>query len=146
MLTLPPQVEAFVSRARVARLATVDESGAPHVVPVCFVYQDGCAYSVLDAKPKRVPARRLRRVRNLLVNPKVQLLVDRYDDEDWSRLAYVQLRGSAALLPPGEEQGNAVAALRARYSQYEAMDLDEAPVIKVTVESYAAWGLEFEQP
>jgi PPOX class probable F420-dependent enzyme len=136
---LESATEAFVREARVARLATVDERGRPHVVPICFVYQDGAVYSVLDAKPKRVPVRSLRRVRNLLANANVQLLVDRYD-EDWTRLAYVQLRGRAALLESGPEHSEAISLLRAKYAQYANMRLDDAPVIKVLVEEVVAWG------
>ena len=72
---LPLEVEAFVSSQRVARLATVDADGRPHIVPICFACANGVVYSVLDAKPKRVPVRDLRRVRNLLARPDVQVLV-----------------------------------------------------------------------
>ena len=139
MTPLPSDLESFVAEARVARLATVDERGHPHIVPVCFVYLEGAIYSVLDAKPKRVPATRLRRVRNLLVNPGAQLLIDRYD-EDWSRLAYVQLRGRAGLLQPSTEHKTALAALRQKYPQYADMTLDDAPMIKLTVERSVSWG------
>lgn len=139
MTSLPPNLEAFVRDARVGRLATVDEQGRPHVVPVCFAYIDGVAYSALDAKPKRVPAERLRRVRNLMANPDAQLLIDRYE-EDWSRLAYVQLRGRAGLLYPGPEHAAALAALRAKYAQYADMPMEDALMIRLTVEDYAAWG------
>jgi PPOX class probable F420-dependent enzyme len=136
--SLPPELESFVRDARVARLATVDEHGRPHIIPVCFAYQNGFIYSVLDAKPKRVPVRQLRRVRNLLANLHVQLLIDRYD-EDWSRLRYVQLRGRASLLEGGPERSGAIALLRDKYEQYTSMQLDDAPVIKIDVEGYFAW-------
>ena len=138
---LEPALEAFVREARVARLATVDERGRPHVVPICFVYDGGAVYSVLDAKPKRVPVRRLRRVRNLVANPDVQVLVDR-SDEDWSRLAYVQLRGRASLLEASPGQAEAVRLLRAKYTQYAAMAIDDQPVIKVEVEDAVVWGFD----
>ena len=138
-MTLSSAAEAFVGDARIARFATVDAHGRPHVVPVCFVYHDGCVYSALDAKPKRVAANELRRVRNLLANPEVQVLIDRYDD-DWTRLAYVQLRGRAALLQPGVEHAAALALLQAKYPQYETMALADEPVIKVEVERAVVWG------
>jgi PPOX class probable F420-dependent enzyme len=137
-VTPPADLEAFVRDARVARFATVDEHGRPHIVPVCFAYQDGLIYSVLDAKPKRVPVRQLRRVRNLLANPDVQLLIDRYD-EDWSRLRYVQVRGRAALLESGPQHETALALLRDKYEQYASMQIDGAPVIKIDVEGYVDW-------
>jgi len=135
---LPLEVEAFVSSQRVARLATVDADGRPHIVPICFACANGVVYSVLDAKPKRVPVRELRRVRNLLARPDVQVLVDRWD-EDWTKLAYVQLRGRASLLEEGLEHEEALRLIRERYPQYVAMGVDGAPVIRVAVESYVAW-------
>jgi PPOX class probable F420-dependent enzyme len=136
---LPRKLEAFLNAQRVARLATVDAHGRPHVVPVCFAYIRGVVYIVLDAKPKRVPVRNLQRVRNLLANPEVQLLADIWD-EDWSQLAYLQLRGSATLLDPGPEQAEALHLLLQRYPQYGAMALDDAPVIRIAVTSSYAWG------
>jgi PPOX class probable F420-dependent enzyme len=136
---LPAQLEAFLQSQRVARLATVDEHARPHVVPVCFVYRDGVVYIALDAKPKRVPVRELRRVRNLIANPSVQLLVDVWD-EDWTKLAYLQLRGVAGVIEASPKQAEAVRLLRERYAQYVAMPLDDAPVIRIEVTSYVAWG------
>ena len=138
-MQLSPEVLAFINTHRVARFATVDDAGRPHVVPICFAYRDGSVYSVLDAKPKRVPVRELRRVRNLVANPSVQLVFDRYD-EDWTRLAYVQLRGTARIIEAGPEQSTAVRLLRERYTQYRAMDIDEAPVIAVAIERCVTWG------
>lgn len=138
-MDLSPAVEAFISDQRVARLATVDSHERPHVVPVCFAYRQGVVYSVLDAKPKRVPVEGLQRVRNLLTNPDVQVLLDRYD-EDWARLAYVQLRGRASLLQPSAEQALAIRLLREKYAQYLEMEIDDSPVIKVEVAAVVAWG------
>jgi PPOX class probable F420-dependent enzyme len=138
-MDLSPDLEALVRDARVAHCATVDAHGRPHVVPVCFVYQDGLAYIALDAKPKRVPVTRLHRVRNLLLNPEVQLLVDHYDDQDWSRLAYVQLRGRATLIEAGHEHIEALVLLRAKYAQYVAMPLDAAPMIRIEAYEVVSW-------
>jgi PPOX class probable F420-dependent enzyme len=136
---LPAHLEAFLHAQRLGRLATVDEHSRPHVVPVCFAYAAGVVYIALDAKPKRVPVRELRRVRNLIANPNVQLLVDVWD-EDWTRLAYLQLRGLASVIEAGSEQAAAVRLLRARYAQYAAMGIDDAPIIRIEVTSYVAWG------
>ena len=80
---------AFLGAARVARLATSGADGEPHVVPVCFAFapESGVLYIALDEKPKRVDPRRLKRVRNILANPRAALLCDVYE-EDWARLAY----------------------------------------------------------
>src|SRR3712207_6532887 len=92
---------AFLARRRVARLATADGAGEPHVVPVCFAYSAGGIFVALDEKPKDVPQARLKRVRNILENPRVALVVDRYA-EDWRLLAFVIVRGQAGLLRAGE--------------------------------------------
>ena len=132
-------VQELVREARVGRLATVDARGKPHVVPVCFALVSGRLYIPLDEKPKRTPPERLQRVRNIAANPKVQLLIDRYD-EDWSRLAFVQFRGRAVLLHQGAaEHGTAVAALREKYRQYEKMALEMLPLIEVEVERVVCW-------
>lgn len=136
---LPPHLEAFLNAQRVGRLATVDEHSNPHVVPVCYAYADSVVYVALDAKPKRVPVRELRRVRNLIANRNVQLLVDVWD-EDWTQLAYLQLRGVASVIEAGREQADAIRRLRDRYTQYVAMPIDDAPVIRIEVTSCVAWG------
>lgn len=128
----------FIIAQRVLRLATADRLGRPHVVPVCFALHGDRVYIALDSKPKRVEPRALRRVRNLLENPRVALLADVYE-EDWSRLAYAILFGRAALLEEAGERALAVALLRERYPQYQQMALEEAPIIAVEVERVASW-------
>ncbi len=138
--TLSPQEAAFLGRERVARLATADASGTPHAVPVCFAYSGRAIYVALDEKPKRVAAGRLKRVRNIVENPSVALVADRYA-EDWSLLAFVLVRGHAELLEPGaEEHGDAVRLLRGKYQQYETMRIEENPVIVLRPESATSWG------
>ncbi len=136
---LPPKVEGFLRAQRVGRLATVDPRGRPHVVPICYAYTGGRLYTPLDLKPKTTAPEGLRRVRNILANPRVQVLVDEYD-EDWSRLAFVQLRGSAALLREGGEYRRALRLLARKYPQYQALPLAGRPVIAVTVERVVSWG------
>ena len=137
---------AFLRVGRVARFATVGADGAPHLVPVCYAatFADGALVALqiaLDEKPKRVGPTGLRRVRNLLANPAVALLVDRYDDGDWSRLAFLRVDGTAALLAPGQPgHATAVAALRAKYPQYGAMALAERPIIRIAPTGVRAWG------
>lgn len=140
MPPLTPQQERFAREQRAGRLATADAAGHPYVVPVCYAYTDGAFYTPLDEKPKSTEVRRLRRVRNVLENPAAALIIDRWD-EDWSRLAYLLVRGRADLLEPGgAEHGRATAALRERYPQYRSMVLERAPVIRLTPERVTAWG------
>jgi len=100
--------ERFVEGQRVAHLATADAGGRPHVVPVCFVYMDGGFYTPIDEKPKR--SKRLKRLRNIEENPQAALLFDEYDEE-WSRLGYVLVRGTASMVEGDPEHERAVAAL-----------------------------------
>ena len=127
-----------VNRFRVARLATADAAGKPLVVPICFVCSKGSIYSVVDEKPKRVPAARLRRLRNIEANPRVSLLVDHYE-EDWSRLFYILVEGTAKLLPEGKEQKAALGLLRRKYAQYRKMKLASKPVIKISPGRLISW-------
>jgi PPOX class probable F420-dependent enzyme len=137
---LAPEQTAFLMRQRVARLATASSLGEPHVIPVCFAF-DGCRiYIALDEKPKSVSVKRLKRVRNILENPNVALVVDRYS-EDWDLLAFVMVRGRAELVEPEtDKQAAAVRLLRGKYYQYERMRM-EAPVICINPERAASWGV-----
>ena len=131
---------AFLVRQRVARLATADAAGRPHVVPVCFAFARSSIYIALDEKPKRVPASDLKRVRNILENPEVALTADRYA-EDWSLLAFVMVRGVAELLESDtDEHRAAVRLLRGKYHQYETMRIQENPIIAIRPEKAVAWG------
>ncbi|MBI3968132.1 MAG: TIGR03668 family PPOX class F420-dependent oxidoreductase [Chloroflexi bacterium] len=129
---------AFLLTHRVARLATVDDGGRPHVLPVCFAYLDGAIYTPVDEKPKRGDPTSLRRVRNILARSDVCLVVDRYE-EDWTQLAWLQVRGSAALVSDGGERARAHAALRDRYPQYRSMDLESRPLIRLTPYRVVSW-------
>ncbi len=137
---LTPEQTAFLARQRVARLATASAAGEPHAIPVCFAYTPGVIYIALDEKPKDVPPTRLKRVRNILANPNVALIADRYA-EDWDQLAFVMVRGVAELLEPGtEEHGVAVKLLRGKYHQYETMKIEDNPVIAIRPERAVSWG------
>jgi PPOX class probable F420-dependent enzyme len=138
--------EAFVAEQRVARLATSDAEGHPHVVPVCYAWDGARFVAPLDEKPKRVGDRALRRVRNIEARHEAALVIDRYDD-DWSRLGYLLARGRAALLPPDvSDHAELVALLRARYPQYQAMALEQRPLLTLIPDQITSWGPAFEQP
>ena len=138
MTNLSPAQDRFLRSARTGHLATADAKGRPQVVPVCFVFDGQAIYSVLDAKPKTTPLRQLRRVKNILANPQVSLVVDHYD-EDWDKLQYILVSGDAELLESGEKWALAIAMLREKYPQYQAMDLDQSPVIKIIPVRYSPW-------
>ncbi len=136
----------FIEQARAAHLATVSAQGEPLVLPICFALHEQRLFSVLDAKPKRVEARRLERVRNLAAHPGAAVVVDRWD-EDWSRLAWVHLRGPARLVEPGAAgadaglQPLALRLLAEKYPQYRSMDLQSQPIIVMEIRTVRSWGM-----
>jgi PPOX class probable F420-dependent enzyme len=129
----------FLASQRVGRLATADGRGNPHVVPVCFAIEAATLYITIDEKPKRASARPLKRLRNMIENPSVAFVADRYD-EDWRALGWVMLRGRADILTDGPEHDRAQVLLRERYTQYRAMQLADLPVIALRIERAASWG------
>ncbi len=141
-LSLDPAVEAFIGSRRVGHLATADADGTPHVIPVCYAYDRGLVYSALDLKPKRVPSRELKRVRNIRTNPRVALVVDDYSEE-WDALAYVLIQGRATILESGAERDRAEKLLREKYEQYAEMLEEGCATLRITPERVVAWGRPF---
>lgn len=131
-------VAAFLRAARVAHLATADRAGQPHVVPICFVFDGDEIFSPIDEKPKRPSPRPLKRLRNISENPNVAVIVDQYE-EDWRKLAYVLVIGTAKVLLRGEKHDRAVRLLRRKYQQYRSMALDERPVIRISLKRVVSW-------
>ncbi|HEX9132933.1 MAG TPA: TIGR03668 family PPOX class F420-dependent oxidoreductase [Ktedonobacteraceae bacterium] len=138
--TLTEEEVAFAHRQRVARMATANADGQPHIVPVCYAFDGLRFYIPLDEKPKKVEESKLRRVRNIEARHEASLLIDQYDD-DWSRLGYVLVHGRAGLLQPGDPlHALALLLLRERYVQYRAMELERHMVIAITPDSVTSWG------
>ena len=138
---LSPDARRFILAARRAVLATLRAQGPPRVVPVCFALLGEQLVSVVDDKPKasRDPYQ-LGRVSDLLERPDVSVLFDRWH-EDWRRLAWVRIDGVARVVPPGAPgHGEALDALRDRYTPYRSMDLADAPVITIDVRRVVSWG------
>jgi PPOX class probable F420-dependent enzyme len=130
----PGEARARFAAARVARLATADAAGRPHLVPIAFVVDGDTVYSAVDAKPKRTRA--LRRLANVRENPAVSLLVDHWDEEDWAALWWVRADGRGRVLDPEEpEAGHAVELLRERYPRQR----DAGEVLAVDVQRWSGW-------
>ena len=127
----PSWAVELVREARVGRLALLDEEDLPRVLPITFAVFEGAVWSAIDQKPKRssVPAR----VRRLRRRPSAALVVDRYS-EDWSALAWVELRGPVSVEPLGP----ALEALAAKYPQYEA-EPPPGPLLRLAVERVTTW-------
>ncbi|MFD5319333.1 TIGR03668 family PPOX class F420-dependent oxidoreductase [Streptomyces sp. NPDC127098] len=123
-----------VSEARVLRLATVDADGSPHQVPATFAAQGDTLVIAVDHKPKR--HQNLKRLRNIAANPKVCVLVDRYDD-DWSQLWWARGDGTARVLE-GDARRGPVEWLSEKYEQYRDHP-PEGPVIEITITRWTGW-------
>jgi PPOX class probable F420-dependent enzyme len=150
-----PEAEArrrFAS-ARVARLATADPDGRPHIVPFTFALggdagqraggrggdgEDSPAdriYSAVDAKPKS--STDLRRLRNIRANPRVAVLADHYED-DWGRLWWARADGQAVILDDPAAMAPALALLAGRYPRYRGQP-PGGPVISIRVTRWTGW-------
>jgi coenzyme F420-0:L-glutamate ligase/coenzyme F420-1:gamma-L-glutamate ligase len=134
-------VQRFIQSHVVARLATAGKDGQPHVIPFCYAFDGASFYFVVDEKPKRQTGKPLKRIRNMLENPHVALVIDDYAD-DWSQLAYVLVSGQAALVEQEEEYQRALGLLRERYRQYHGMTLTfpHNTMICITPSKLHAWG------
>jgi PPOX class probable F420-dependent enzyme len=147
--------EALLAGGRRAVLTTLDaRDRRPRSVPICFAvgweFGDPIIYSALDEKPKASSnLGRLTRVRNLETDPRATILVDRWD-EDWSRLAFVELECRGSLLEPaggGADRGNddgaehrrAISLLRAKYPQYAEQRIEDRPVLRFSVIRAVSW-------
>jgi PPOX class probable F420-dependent enzyme len=124
-----------LTASRVARLATTDPDGRPHLVPIVFALDGNTLYSAVDRKPKR--STRLRRIENARIRPEVTILVDDYQD-DWSRLWWIRLRGRARVLDDGDERERALSLLARKYPQYLSEPPD-GPVLAVDITETREW-------
>lgn len=117
--------------------------GAPHVIPICFAYDGKTIYTPIDEKPKHIDPSGLRRVLNIEENPKVSFITDFYS-EDWRKLRYVIVHGSAKVIHEGEEHTRAVVLLRRKYQQYLKMKLETRPIIRIKFGRIIVWSSDNE--
>ena len=133
-------VRNTLEAARHGYLSTASAEGDPHLQPVVFQVVADSVYIAIDEKPKTTL--RLKRLTNIESNPRFALLIDNYDDS-WDRLWWILLRGPATVLWPStwdvEEAEGAIAALRAKYPQYESMGLEERPLLKLMPDRVTRW-------
>ncbi len=147
-VALTPPQRRFAERGRRATLATIEPAGAPRPVPICFALGTEPTtrlYTPLDEKPKRVAdPHRLARVRDLERDPRASVLIEHWS-EDWAELGWLRLTGRVDIVEPdagpyAAERGSAIAALRDRYPQYATQRLEDAPLLRFTIERIVDWG------
>jgi PPOX class probable F420-dependent enzyme len=131
---LPGWAMDMLRAGRVGRLAFVDKSDWPRVLPITFALFEGSVWSAIDDKPKSSdePAR----VRYLRQRPEAALVVDVYSD-DWSQLAWVQLLGRVEVVEVADAS-SALDALAAKYEPYRERR-PPGPLLRLTPERALCW-------
>jgi PPOX class probable F420-dependent enzyme len=127
-----------VSKARVARLVTIDPDGRPNPVPFVFAVEGDVLVSAVDRKPKS--SRDLRRLANVRDRPEVAVLIDHYE-EDWERVWWVRLRGRGRVVEDGPERDRALAILAGKYRQYRD-DPPDGPAILIEIADWRGWSAD----
>ena len=139
------QLSRVLAAMPVARIATVGDDGAPHVVPIVFVAVDGVLYSPIDGKPKRGTG--LQRLRNVARRPNVGVVIDHYD-ADWRRLWWVRIDATAEAITADMVSAvvwdRIVAALHAKYPQYDSVPLFAGvpTLLRITQRRHTAWSAQ----
>jgi PPOX class probable F420-dependent enzyme len=138
----PQQLSHVLAVWPVARFASIGADRRPHQVPIVFAAVDGLIHSPIDGKPKRGPM--LQRLRNVARNGSASLLLDRYD-ADWRSLWWLRVDVDVQVVS-GDVEGldRLVAALRAKYPQYETTQMFAgAPtMLRMKVVGHAAWSAQ----
>jgi PPOX class probable F420-dependent enzyme len=137
-------LKTIINKARVARLATVDSERKPHLIPVVFVFDNGCYFIPIDEKSKRQKPDRLKRVKNIQQNPNVTILIDEYN-EDWRKLYFIMIQGMASIIGNKElEQRELLLLERAhrllsdKYLQYQKIGIGKY-IIMIIPQKVITW-------
>ncbi|MUM17918.1 TIGR03668 family PPOX class F420-dependent oxidoreductase [Mycobacterium sp. CBMA271] len=129
----PADARSRFLAAAVARLATVDESGVPHLVPVTFAIADDVICWAVDHKPKS--SNDLQRLRNITANPTVSFLADHYDD-DWATLWWARADGTAHVLDTPDAAW--ITLLANKYRQYRQTP-PTGPMVVTEITRWSGW-------
>ena len=142
------KIKEFLDKEHVGRIATIDESGFPQIIPMNFVFLDDCIYMHSHTRGEKLD--------NVTRNEKVGFEVDReleflpsyFEDPKDASLAdtlyiSVVIKGKGEIVLDKEEKTNALNGLMKKYQpegRYESISpdmevLDEVAVIKVIPDS-----------
>jgi len=139
LLKLDQKTKTLIKRAKVARLATVDQKSHPYVVPVVFVFHKNAFFIPLDEKTKSVNPKKLKRVKNIARNPNVTLLIDRYQN-DWKKLFFLMIHGKATVVDSKNSKimNKVHELLISKYPQYKKIGVGNS-CIKITPHGITHW-------
>lgn len=112
-------------------------TGEIRLVPVCFALDGERIVSAVDHKPKTTTA--LARLADIERSARATLLVDRYDDADWSALWWVRISGPAVVHAPTDPRSAvAVSRLAEKYPQYRQSP-PVGPTYSIAIENLTWW-------
>ena len=132
---LTKKLAEFVQLERVCRVATSGAAGMPHVVPVCHALGGGKLY---------IGSGTGRKMKNLVENPQVTMVVDVYSDA-WSLLRGVMIQGRAKLVRRGAGFRRGRDLLYRKYPQYRreaALSPSDSVIVEITPTRVFSWGFE----
>jgi PPOX class probable F420-dependent enzyme len=121
--------------SKVARFATADAQGRPHIVPIVFALDGSTLYFAVDAKPKKTT--NLKRLKNIATNPAVSVLVDHYEN-DWTKLWWVRADGTARVLTDRAKAERAIDLLVHKYEQHRR-ERPAGPVVAIHLDRVTGW-------
>jgi len=135
MVKLSPRQVEFLNKQTVGRVATASSKGELHVVPVCYVLDDGNICFATDYGAKKV--------RNLKENRRISIIIDQYF-EDWSKLKGILIQGEAELIERGLEFAKIRDLLHKKYPQYMDMPIKEEEflIVKIKPSRVSRWGFK----
>jgi len=120
---------SLIKKAKVARLATVDQKSHPFVIPVVFVFHENLFFIPLDEKSKTVNSKNLKRVKNIEKNPNVTLLIDKYQN-DWKKLFFLMIHGKAKVIDGNSKLMDKIHKLLIlKYPQYKKIGIGNSYII-----------------
>lgn len=142
------KINEFLNKEHIGRIASIDKSGFPEVIPMNFVFIDGSIYMHSHTKGEKLDnIRRNSRV-GFEVDRELEFLPSYFEDPKDASLAdtlyiSVVIKGNATLVSDRKEKVLALNGLMKKYQQeggYEPLQtdmsvIDEVEVIKVIPDS-----------
>jgi nitroimidazol reductase NimA-like FMN-containing flavoprotein (pyridoxamine 5'-phosphate oxidase superfamily) len=127
---LSAKEKAYLARARVCRVGSVDRSGLPHAAPLCHAFdpERRVVYVATDGLTAN----------NLRVRHRAAIECDDYF-EDWDRLRGLVAHARAKVVARGPELDHARRLLKHKFKQYRDVEIES--VIALRVEDVTSWGL-----
>src|SRR3954471_15283198 len=133
-MKIPTKELTFIRKAKVARVATVDNKGVPHVVPVCPVLSGPKVYFASETKAKKI--------QNIKQKPAIAMIFDEYHDS-WRGLKGVMIQGRPKIVD--RKTFNRIRTMLYRkYPQYKsaaALEYGESSIIEITIQHKFGWSM-----